>query len=88
MALPAIGAFLIKEGVTSLAWIGGLTVIEDYIVPYFTSDIDDIALGDDASGDQSLNNDLLEDMVKTNKALLQYHEVREDIYTPLNIDST
>lgn len=88
MALPAIGAFLIKEGVTSLAWIGGLTVIEDYIVPYFTSDIDDIPLGDDASDDVSLSNNLLEDVVKTNKALLQYHEVREDIYTPLNIDST
>jgi len=88
MALPAIGAFLIKEGVTSLAWIGGLTVIEDYIVPYFTSDVDDIALGDETSNDQSLNNNLLEDVVKTNKALLQYHEVREDIYTPLNIDST
>tara|TARA_B100000424_G_C22625014_1_gene346967 strand:- start:30 stop:296 length:267 start_codon:yes stop_codon:yes gene_type:complete len=88
MALPAISAFLIKEGVNTLAWIGGFQVIEDYIVPYFTSDIDDIALGDDTSNDQTLNNNLLEDVVKTNKALLQYHEVREDIYTPLNIDST
>tara|TARA_B100000424_G_scaffold262703_1_gene249099 strand:+ start:868 stop:1134 length:267 start_codon:yes stop_codon:yes gene_type:complete len=88
MALPAIGAFVIKEGVNSLAWLGGLTVIEDYIIPYFTSDTEDIPLGDNVSNDQSLNNDLLEDIVKTNKALLQYHEVREDIYTPLNIDST
>jgi hypothetical protein len=88
MALPAIGAFLIKEGVNSLAWFGGLTAIEDYIIPYFTSDVEDVALGDQSSGDQTLNTNLLEDVVKTNKALLQYHEVREDIYTPLNIDST
>ena len=63
MALPAIGAFLIKEGVTSLAWIGGLTVIEDYIVPYFTSDVEDIAIGDETSGDQTLNNNLLEEAI-------------------------
>jgi hypothetical protein len=88
MALPAIGAFLIKEGVNTLTWLGGYTVVEDYIIPYFTSDHEDIALGDSSSDNQSLNNDLLEDIVKTNKALLQYHEVREDIYTPLNIDST
>lgn len=88
MALPAIGAFLIKEGVTTLAWIGGFQVIEDYIIPYFTSDVEDVALGDHGTGDQTLNTNLLEDVVKTNRALLQYHEVREDIYTPLNIDST
>ena len=88
MALPAIGAFLIKEGISTLAWYGAYQVVEDYIIPYFTSDVDDIALGDENSSDQTLNNNLLEDVVRTNKALLQYHEVREDIYTPLNIDST
>ena len=88
MALPAILGFVIKGTVEGLSWAGGYYAIENYVIPYFTSDTEDIALGDDASSVQSLNNDLLEDVVKTNKALLQYHEVREDIYTPLNIDST
>ena len=85
---PAIGALVIKEGINTLAWLGAYTVVEDYIIPYFTSDVEDVALGDHANGEQTLNTNLLEDVVKTNKALLQYHEVREDIYTPLNIDST
>lgn len=32
--------------------------------------------------------DLLEDIVVTNKALLQYRNVRPELYEPLNIDST
>ena len=88
MALPAIIPLIISEGVSTLAWYGAYQVIDDYIIPYFTSDTEDIALGDLNNTDQSLNLNLLEDVVKTNKALLKYHEVREDIYTPLNIDST
>jgi len=37
-----------------------------------------------------LDNDtkqMIEDVVKTNKALLQYRNVRQDLYEPLNIDS-
>ena len=32
--------------------------------------------------------DHLEDIIKTNKALLQYRNVRTDLYEPLNIDAT
>ncbi len=31
--------------------------------------------------------DHLEDIIKTNKALLQYRNVRQDLYEPLNIDT-
>jgi len=31
--------------------------------------------------------DHLEDIIKTNKALLQYRNVRTDLYEPLNIDA-
>lgn len=31
--------------------------------------------------------DHLEDIIKTNKALLQYRNVRQDLYEPLNIDA-
>lgn len=37
-----------------------------------------------------LDNDtkqLIEDVIKTNKALLQYRNVRQDLYEPLNIDA-
>lgn len=30
---------------------------------------------------------LIEDVIKTNKALLQYRNVRQDLYEPLNIDA-
>jgi len=30
---------------------------------------------------------MIEDVIKTNKALLQYRNVRQDLYEPLNIDS-
>lgn len=40
----------------------------------------DIVLDDDSK-------ELLEDIVVTNKALLQYRNVRQDLYEPLNIDS-
>lgn len=30
---------------------------------------------------------MIEDVVKTNKALLQYRNVRQDLYEPLNIDA-
>lgn len=38
-----------------------------------------------------LDNDtkqMIEDVIKTNKALLQYRNVRQDLYEPLNIDAT
>lgn len=41
----------------------------------------DIVLDDDSK-------ELLEDIVKTNKALLLYRNVRQELYEPLNIDST
>lgn len=88
MALPALLPFIVKGAVEGLSWAGGAYAIEKYIAPYFTSDTEEIALGDLSDDDIILNTNLLEDLVKTNKALLQYHEVREDIYTPLNIDST
>ena len=88
MPLPVVIGTIGSEIVTTLAWVGAGTVFSDYILPYFTDSAEDIALGDLGDNDQTLNNNLLEDVVKTNKALLQYHEVREDIYTPLNIDST
>ena len=31
---------------------------------------------------------MVEDVIKTNKALLQYRNVRQDLYEPLNIDAT
>lgn len=37
-----------------------------------------------------LDNDtkqMIEDVIKTNKALLQYRNVRQDLYEPLNIDA-
>ena len=88
MALPALSPFIIRGVVEGLSWAGGGYALENYIIPYFTSDTEEIAIGDSVADDQNLNTELLEDVVKTNKALLQYHEVREDIYTPLNIDST
>lgn len=88
MALPALAPLIIKGAVEGLSWAGGAYAIDQYIIPYFTSDTEEIAIGDSVQEDQNLNTELLEDVVKTNKALLQYHEVREDIYTPLNIDST
>lgn len=30
---------------------------------------------------------MIEDVIKTNKALLQYRNVRQDLYEPLNIDA-
>lgn len=88
MPLPVAVTAIGSEIVSTLAWVGAGTIFVDYIQPYFTDSVEDMALGDLADNDQTLNNNLLEDVVKTNKALLQYHEVREDIYTPLNIDST
>ena len=88
MPVPAVIGVIGSELVSTLAWIGAGTVFVDYIQPYFTDSVEDMALADLGDDDQTLNNNLLEDVVKTNKALLQYHEVREDIYTPLNIDST
>ena len=80
--------FVIRGLVEGLSWAGGTQLIQQYVTPYFANDADDIAYGEIAGSESTtLNNDLLEDMVKTQKALLQYHEVREDIYTPLNIDS-
>ena len=88
MPLPVVIGAIGSEIVSTLAWVGAGTIFVDYIQPYFTDSVEDMALGDLSDNDQTLNNNLLEDVVKTNKALLQYHEVREDIYTPLNIDST
>ena len=88
MPLPVVMTAVGSEIVSTLAWIGAGTVFVDYIAPYFTDSVEDMALGDLKGDDLTLNTNLLEDVVKTNKALLQYHEVREDIYTPLNIDST
>lgn len=88
MPVPVVLGAIGSELVSTLAWIGAGTVFVDYIQPYFSDSVEDMALADLGDDDQTLNNNLLEDVVKTNKALLQYHEVREDIYTPLNIDST
>jgi len=84
----ALTPFVVKGLVEGLSWAGGAFLIDQYIVPYFSDSIEDIAYGEIAGSESTtLNNDLLEDVVKTQRALLQYHEVREDIYTPLNIDS-
>ncbi len=86
MGIPVMIGRAVIEGI---AWGGGLTIYENYIAPYFDDATEDLSLADEGNGGSGITDfQLFEDIVKTNKALLQYHEVREDIYTPLNIDST
>ena len=86
MGIPVLVGLAIIEG---LSWAAGGTIYDNLIAPYFDDAAQDFGLADQSSGGSGISDlQLLEDIVKTNKALLQYHEVREDIYTPLNIDST
>jgi len=86
MALPVLIGSAIVEG---LAWGAGLDIYTNYVAPYLDDATEDMSLADQGNGGTGITDyELFEDIVKTNKALLKYHEVREDIYTPLNIDST
>jgi len=87
MALPVVP--VIKIALDALTWGVFYTGYDQIIAPYLEDAIQDLGLADEGNGGSGVTDfQLFEDIVKTNKALLQYHEVREDIYTPLNIDST
>ena len=83
-----IGGLIAKAAIEALAFGVAYDAYTTYVQPYLDDFIGDESLSESGTGGGITDSELLEDMVKTQKALLQYHEVREDIYTPLNIDST
>ena len=83
-------AFPLLPLVTSWGQLAGASALSG-AVGTITSIIVDATLPEsDYSTTIVLDNDtkqMIEDVIKTNKALLQYRNVRQDLYEPLNIDA-
>lgn len=79
--LPLIASWGKLAGASALAGAGFTagSIIVDQTLP--ESDSASVIVLDNET------KQMIEDVVKTNKALLQYRNVRQDLYEPLNIDA-
>lgn len=84
MALPLLPLLASWGSIAGQATIAGAFFTASSII------VDKTIPVEDYSNVIVLDNDtkqMIEDVVKTNKALLQYRNVRQDLYEPLNIDA-